>query len=178
MGYYVALPLVVASGAAVGRLLPQWALLLAVLPVAIVALHAHDLAPQYRSFYQLVDGTTMRGLSRVEATPESTNKLIVADQCWGFLAPWLLQRPTLAALEKWAISVDQELKPARTARRMLYGGAAGRALARRRGVRYALLDPKCASISGRVEQPTIRGRPVFASTRLLVLELPRRESKP
>lgn len=173
MGYYIALPLVAAGGVAFGRLLPRAALPLALVPVVIVALRAHDLGPQYRAFYQLVNPTTMRGLSHLDGLAASSRGPIVADQCWAFLVPWLLQRPTLAALQEWTISVDQESKPAQTARRILYGGATGRALAARRGVRYAVLDPKCTDASGHRLPPPIGGRPVYASTRLLILELPR-----
>ncbi len=172
MGYYLAVPLVVAIGVAWGRLLPRQALALAAIPVAVVALLAYDLAPQFRAFYQIADGVTLRGLTELDARAGSSRSPIVVDQCWAFLVPWLLERPTLAALEDWTIPFHQDLQPARQARRILYGGASGRALARSLGVRYAALDPKCSSWSSQNLPLTIAGRPVYASTRLLVLELP------
>ena len=171
MGYYVALPLVAAAGAAAGMLVPRPAFALALVPLVLVASRAHELALGYRTFYQLANGTTLQGLSYLQQRAGSSKAPVVTDQCWAFLAPWLLQRPTLAALENWEIAVKQELAPAEKARRMLYGGAPGQELARRMGIRYVLLDPTCLSRHAR--PPTIAGRPIFASTRLLILELPR-----
>ena len=171
MGYYLAVPLVVGIGAAWGRLLPRSALALALVPIVAVALKAYDLGPQFRAFYQIADNTTLQGLAQLDARAGASN-VIVTDQCWAFLVPWLLERPTLAGLEDWTIPFRQDVEPARRARRILYGGEPGRALARRLGVRYAVLDPKCSSWSSQNLALTFGGRPLYASTRLLVLELP------
>jgi hypothetical protein len=104
-------------------------------------------------------------------SPSTTKAPIVTDQCWAFLVPWLLQRRSLAALEDWTIPFRQDLAPARQARRILYGGKEGRALARRLGVRFVVVDPKCSSWSNLNLPLTIGGSPIFASTRLLVLDL-------
>jgi hypothetical protein len=174
MGYYLAIPLVVGIGAAWGRLLPRAALALAVVPVAIVALKAYDLGPQFRAFYQIADRVSLRGLRELDERAGPSTAPIVTDQCWAFLVPWLLERRSLAALEDWTIPFQQDREPARQARRILYGGAGGRAVASRLGVRYVVLDPKCASWSSLSLPLTVGGRPVYASTRLLILELPAR----
>ena len=102
MGYYVALPLVASVGAASGRLLPRAAIALALIPILLVAWRADELGPRYRTFYQLADRTSLRGLSYMQQRSSSLLTAVVTDQCWAFLAPWLLQRPTFAALENWA----------------------------------------------------------------------------
>ena len=172
MGTYLALPLVAACGAAWGRLLPQRALPLVIVPILLVAGRAHDLGPQFRSFYQIADPVTLRGLASLDVRTRTSTAPIVTDQCWAFLVPWLLQHRSLAGLEDWTIPFRQDLEPARRARRILYGGASGRALARRLGIRYVVLDPKCSSWSTQDLPVTIRGKPLYASNRLLILQLP------
>ncbi len=174
MGTYLALPLVAASGAAWGRLLPRRALPLAIVPILLVAGRAHDLGPQFRSFYQLADRVTLRGLATLDERTRTSTAPIVTDQCWAFLVPWLLQHRSLAGLEDWTIPFRQDLAPARQARQILYGGASGRTLARHLGIRYVVLDPKCSSWSTQHLPVTIHGTPLYASTRLLILQLPPR----
>jgi hypothetical protein len=62
--------------------------------------------------------------------------------------------------------------PAREARAVLRGTRTGRLLAKRLRVRFAMVDPLCASSRGHlVPQPPRVGQPVFASTRLVVLRM-------
>ena len=171
MGYYVAIPLVRAIGAAAAEVLPVRLFAVAAIPVVLVAMTAHDVAPRFRAYYQIATPVSLRGLSELDRRAGRSTEPIVTDQCWAFLVPWLLQRRSLAALEDWTIPFKQDLAPARQARRILYGGKAGRALARRRGVRFVVVDPKCSSWSNLNLPLTVGGRPIFASTRLLVLDL-------
>lgn len=171
MGYYVAIPLVLAIGAAAARVLADRLFALAAIPVVLVAMTAHDVAPRFRAYYQIATPVSLRGLSELDRRAGTGAGPIVTDQCWAFLVPWLLQRRSLAALEDWTIPFRQDLAPARQARRILYGGKAGRALSRRLGVRFVVVDPKCSSWSNLNLPLTIGGRPIFASTRLLVLDL-------
>jgi hypothetical protein len=171
MGYYVAIPLVLAIGVAAAKLLPVRLFALAAIPVVLVAMTAHDVAPRFRAYYQIATPVSLRGLSELDRRASTTKAPIVTDQCWAFLVPWLLQRRSLAALEDWTIPFRQDLAPARQARRILYGGKEGRALARRLGVRFVVVDPKCSSWSNLNLPLTIGGSPIFASTRLLVLDL-------
>jgi hypothetical protein len=99
--------------------------------------------------------------------------VVVTDTCWGFLATWLLAQPIIAAQDPSLILPKAEVEPARLARRILYGGEQGARLARRIGARYAIVDPQCTHQTGRpVAEPAI-GTPIYASTRLVVLDLRR-----
>jgi hypothetical protein len=44
-------------------------------------------------------------------------------------------------------------------------------LAEKLGVRYALVDPQCTHVSGRPYDPPTSGTAIFASSRLVVLDL-------
>jgi hypothetical protein len=175
-GTYLAIPLVAAFGAAWAQFLPRQALVLALVPVLLVARDAHNDGPNLRAFYQLADLVSLRGLDLLHERVRSSSAPIVTDQCWAFLVPWLLQHRAFAGFEGWTIPFRQDLQPARRARLILYGGEPGRELARRMGVRYVVLNPKCSSWSIDQSPVTIRGRPIYASTRLLILELPRKLS--
>ncbi len=99
--------------------------------------------------------------------------MVVTDTCWGFLSTRLLAQPILAAQDESLILPKAEVAPANTARRILYGGEQGAQLARRIGARYAIVDPQCTHQTGRlVAEPDI-GTPIYASTRLVVLDLRR-----
>ena len=166
--YY--LPLVAAAGIAVAwtRLLPRAALVAAVVVIAVVAAQARDLAPGFRDFYASANRASLLGLDYVKARSDADD-VVVTDACWGFLASWFLHRPVLAAQEPAQILPKAEVAPARTARRILYAG--DQRLAARIGARYAVVDPKCTNARGEPIEPPVFGRPVFASTRLVVLDL-------
>jgi hypothetical protein len=167
--YFLPLLLAVAVGVALGRLAPRLAVL-AIAAIVLVAFQARDLAPDFRGFYGYVNRESLAVLGKTERLVEP-GQPVVTDTCWAFLAPWLLQRPTLAALDPSFILPAVEVEPARLARRILYGGPAGASIARRTGIRYALVDPLCTHAGGTPVAPPDIGTPVFASTRLVVLDL-------
>ena len=129
-----------------------------------------DLASKQRAFYGYVNGGSLAGLGYVKALAKPGD-VVVTDTCWGFLATWLLREPTLAAQDASLILPKAEVAPARTARRILYGGKAGAQLAREVGARFALVDPQCTHQTGRPVAPPDIGTPIYASTRLVVLDL-------
>jgi hypothetical protein len=172
MGTYLGIGLVVACGAACGCLVPRYAAIIALIPILFVARDARILAPHVRDFYQLASPATLRGIALLNVEAKSSTAPIVTDQCWAFLVPWLSHHRTMAGLEPWTIPFRQDVEPARQARRILYGGTPGRRLAHRLGIRFVVLDPECAYWSIARPPVTIRGTPLFASKRLLVLELP------
>jgi hypothetical protein len=53
----------------------------------------------------------------------------------------------------------------------LRGTPAGRAVIDRHHIRYAIVNPTCTDAEGRAEQPPRAGRPLFVSTRLVVLRI-------
>ncbi|MDQ4082608.1 MAG: hypothetical protein M3123_06935 [Actinomycetota bacterium] len=168
--YY--LPLLAAALIAVAwtTLLPRVLLVAAVVVIALVAAEARDLARDFRDFYGSANRASLRGLDYVKARSDGDD-VVVTDACWGFLASWFLQRPILAALQPAQILPEAEVAPARTARRILYSG--DRRLAAKVDARYAVVDPKCTNVRGEPVEPPVVGRPVFASTRLVVLDLGR-----
>lgn len=165
------LPLVLASavGVAWAKLAPKLAAGATVL-VLLVGLSARDLAPTLRAFYGYVDAGSLTGLGYVKALAKPGD-VVVTDTCWGFLSTWLLREPVLAAQDPSLILPKAEVAPAATARRILYGGESGLRLARRIGARYALVDPQCTHQTGQAVAPPDAGTPIYASTRLVVLDL-------
>jgi hypothetical protein len=97
--------------------------------------------------------------------------VVVTDRCWSFLGTWLLSTPTLAALDPPDIQPKAELRFARQARAVLRGTPEGRAVIEREGIRYAVIDPTCTRADGGASEPPRVGRPVFVSTRLVVLRI-------
>jgi hypothetical protein len=144
--------------------------------VGVTAAEARDLARDYRGFYGHVNAASLRGLGFVNQRA-GRNDAVVTDQCWGFLSTWLLQRPVLAALDPALTLPKREVVPATRARRILVGPD-GAGLARRAGIRYALVDPQCTYQTGRRYPRPRNGKLVYASTRLFVYDLarPRRGS--
>jgi hypothetical protein len=167
--YYLPLLLAAAVGV-VWATLPRPLPLLAAAVVGLVALQAAQLTPQLRSFYAYVNGADLRALGQVKAMARPGN-VIVTDTCWGFLSTWLLEQPVLAAQDPSLILPGSEVRPAASARRILYGGGAGAKLAREIGARFALVDPQCTHQTGAPVAPPDIGRPIFASTRLVILDL-------
>jgi hypothetical protein len=162
------LPLVVSSaiGIAWVWVFPRF-VLGAVAVIAVAAFQSWNLAPTLRSYYGFVNRDSLTGLNYLETrTPPRTT--IVTDACWGFLSTWLLREPVLAAQAPSMILPKWEVEPAAVARRVLQGGGPGMRLARRLDVRYALVDPLC---TGRPVAPPSIGKTVFASRRLVVLDL-------
>jgi hypothetical protein len=147
--------------------------LLGFLVLALVintATRTDALIPNVREFYSYVTPQSLRGLGHLEAATKP-KETVVTDGCWAFLAEWLLQRPTLAALDRSQILFAEELKPARQAHEILYEGHSGLLLARHLGIRYALVDPKCTHATGATYDPPAVGRPLYLSKRLVVLDL-------
>jgi hypothetical protein len=153
------------------RLLPVGAVVAAVGLFAATAAVAYDRGPGVREFYLWASRASLNGIDEVSRNTGSRDA-VVTDRCWSFLAPWLLQRPVLAGIDPADILPAWEARPAATARAILYGRpAVARRLARRNGVRYAILNPGCASDqTNSLRLPTI-GAPVYESTRLVVLDL-------
>jgi hypothetical protein len=132
---------------------------------------AYDRGPGVRAFYLWASNASLKGIDEV-GRRTGPRDAVVADRCWGFLAPWLLQRPVLAGIDPADILPAWEARPAATARTILYGRPAEAArLAARDGVRYAILNPGCASDeTDSLRLPSI-GTPIYESTRLVVLDL-------
>jgi hypothetical protein len=168
-GYYLPLVLAAAVGVAWSAVASRLALA-AVVVILLVALQARDLAPTYRAFYGFANRGSLAGLDYVKTVSKSDD-VVVTDTCWGFLSTWLLKQPVLAALDGAQILPKSEVAPASTARRILYGGEAGAKLARRVGARFAIVDPQCTHPNGEPVAPPDNGRPIFAGTRLVVLDL-------
>lgn len=171
--YYLPLVLAAAIGVAWSALVPRLALA-AVAVVLLVALQARDLVPVYRAFYGFTNRGSLAGLDYAK-TLAKPDDVLVTDNCWGFLSTWLLKQPVLAALDPSQILPKSEVAPASTARRILYGGKAGARIARRVGARFAIVDPQCTHQNGEPVAPPNNGRPIFASTRLVVLDLQARD---
>jgi hypothetical protein len=168
--YYLPLLLSIAIGAAWTLVTPKWTLVGAAALIVAVSLEASDLAPVYRSYYGYVNRASLNGLSYVEHLV-GPHGVVVTDTCWGFLSPWLLQRSVIAAQDPELIFPRTEIGPAETARKILYGGRNGATLAKRLNARWALIDPLCTHQTGALVRPPDIGVPVFASTRLIVLDL-------
>jgi hypothetical protein len=169
--FYLPLLLAAAIGVAWAKAVPRLALG-AVVVILLVGLEARDLAQPLRTFYGYTNQESLTGLGYLKGLSKPDD-VVVTDTCWGFLSTWLLAQPILAAQDPSLILPQAEVAPANTARRILYGGKQGARLARRIGARFAIVDPQCTHQTGRlVAEPDI-GTPIYASTRLLVLDLRR-----
>lgn len=136
---------------------------------------AYGRGPVVRSFYAWTSAASLAGLEEVQRR-SGAGEAVVADRCWGFLSEWLLRRPVLAAFDPADILPAWEAKPAAEARTILQGppGPAVRT-ARRKRIRFALVNPGCASDeTDSLRLPSI-GVPIYESSRLVVLDL---EAKP
>jgi hypothetical protein len=162
--YYLPLVVSAAIGVAWARVFPRFVLGAAAV-IAVAAFQAWTLAPTLRSTYGFVNKDSLAGLDYLETRPGG-HTAIVTDACWGFLSTWLLRQPVLAAQTPSMILPKWEVQPATVARRVLYGGRPGLRLAQRMGVRYALVDPQCTGVG-----PPSIGKPVYKSSRLVVLDL-------
>jgi hypothetical protein len=167
--YFLPLVLAAAIGVAWAKLARKLVAGAAIV-ILLVGLSARDLAPSLRAFYGYVDQGSLIGLGYVKALGKPGDT-VVTDTCWGFLATWLLREPILAAQDPALILPKAEVAPAAKARQILYGGEAGRRLAREVGARYALVDPQCTHQTGLPVAPPDVGTPIYASRRLVVLDL-------
>jgi hypothetical protein len=140
--------------------------------IAAIAVSAFQQAPNVKAFYSFVTPAALRGLDALEAVLHP-NEVVVTDRCWSFIGTWLLHTRTLAAMENEDIQPKAELPLAEEARDILWWNPAGRALARKLGVRYLLTDPTCPTATGGLVKPPLQGTPVFESQTLAILRLPR-----
>ncbi len=138
---------------------------------AVVAVMAWNRAGDVRAFYRFADPASLRGLDTVAAQLRP-GEVVVTDRCWSFLSTWLLHTRTLPALAPEDIQPKAELPIARRAQSVLDGNPSGVAYARRLGVRFLLVDPTCVNPQGEPMPSPLLGEPVYASRRLVVLEVP------
>jgi hypothetical protein len=174
--YFLPLLAAVAVGVASTHVLPKIAVPAVVVVVVLVAVRATEVAPSFREFYGFVNRASVTGLGIVNSLDKnerSQTTAIVTDGCWAFLGEWLLNRPVLADIDRVQLVPKAEVRPAAMAHQILYGGSRGARLAEKFGVRYALVDPQCTHVSGRPYAPPSSGSAIFASSRLVVLDLER-----
>jgi hypothetical protein len=171
MAYYLPLALVPLVAVALAQFARVRTTLAAGAILALVAgAFAWPAAHNVRFFYGFTNPASLRGLDAVAAQLRP-NEVVVTDRCWSFLATWLLHTRTLPALYPVDIQPKAELARANEAHAILNGTPQGRALARRLGVRFALVDPTCPDPDGNALAPPRVGTPAFTSERLLVLTL-------
>jgi hypothetical protein len=170
MAYYLPVALVPLIAAGVAAWPRAGLLFAASLALAVATgVAAWGQVDEVRRFYQFADDASVRGLAHLKEALEP-GEVVVTDPCWSFLGTWLLRTRTLPALDPVDIQPKAEVPFARAARAILDGTPRGRALVRRYGVRYAIVDPTCGSATGPVE-PLRIGPPVFVSERLVVLRV-------
>jgi hypothetical protein len=171
MAYYLPLamvPLIAAATAALPR--PAVGGAVALMLVVVAGTSAWSEAGDVRRFYQFADAGSIRGLGHLRAAL-GPGEVVVTDRCWSFLSTWLLRTPTLPALDPTDIQPKAELPFARAAQAVLDDTPRGRAIVRRRGIRFALVDPTCVDAEGRRRRPPPAGRPLFVSRRLVVVRI-------
>jgi hypothetical protein len=169
--YYLPIVVSAAIGIVWARVFPRFVLGVVVV-IAVAGFQAWNLAPVLRSYYALVNRESLAGLDYLDGR-SGAHTGIVTDACWGFLSTWLLRQPVLAAQDPSMILPKWEVEPASVAREVLYGGKPGLILAKRMGIRYALIDPRC---TGQPVAPPNIGKPLYTSARLVVLDLQAGES--
>jgi hypothetical protein len=171
MAYYLPLAmvaLIAAAAVALPRPAVAGAALLALTLATAAA--AWSQADDVRRFYQFADAGSIRGLGHLRAALRP-GEVVVTDRCWSFLSTWLLRTPTLPALDPTDIQPKAELPFARAARAVLDDTSRGRDVVRRRGIRFAVVDPTCVDAQGRPTRAPRAGRPLFVSRRLAVLRI-------
>ena len=174
LAYYAPIPLAVGIAIVLTAPWGRWRVLAATAAVALIAattVIAWDQSSVVRVFYGFTDRASLRGLDLV-AHALRPNEVVVTDRCWSFQTAWLLHTRTLAALDPADIQPKAELARAQLATAILQGTPRGRAAARRLGVRFLVSNPTCASVSGEAKSPPLLGRPVYASAKLAVFQLP------
>jgi hypothetical protein len=171
MAYYLPLALVPLVAIALAQFArARTTLAVGAVLALVVGAFAWPAAHNVRFFYGFTNPASLRGLDAVAAKLRP-NEVVVTDRCWSFLATWLLHTRTLPALYPVDIQPKAELARANEAHAILNGTPAGAALARRLGVRFALVDPTCPDPNGNALAPPRVGTPAFTSERLLVLAL-------
>jgi hypothetical protein len=167
------LPLPIAALVGIGwtgiprRLVPA-AAVVTILTVAWVSTLSYDRVGGARDYYSFLDTASERGLDLL-AGRLAPHDVVVADRCWSFIAPWLLRHRVLAGLDPSNNLAAADAGPSAIARRILRGDRHSPALARRYGVRYALIDPLCDDENGRRPAVPTHGTPVYESTQLVIL---------
>jgi hypothetical protein len=137
-----------------------------------MAVAAWPQAARVRRYYAFTDTAALRGLDLVSARLRP-DEVVATDRCWSFLATWLLRTRTLPALDPADIQPAAELPIAREAHAVADDTPAGRAAARRLGVRFLVADPTCSSPDGHKLPPPRGATPLYASSRLVVFRLHR-----
>ncbi|MBJ7328708.1 MAG: hypothetical protein JHC95_02355 [Solirubrobacteraceae bacterium] len=173
MVFYLPLAMAPIAAVAAWRLLRPTAVfaVLAAAGVAAITVGSVSQAREVERFYSFASPASLAGLDALDARLKP-GEIVVTDRCWSFLSTWLLRTRTLPALEPQDIQPKAELRYARQAHAILRGTPEGRRLARRYGVRYAVVDPTCPDANGRTAPPPAGGRAAFASSRLAVVRLP------
>ncbi len=106
--------------------------------------------------------------TRIERGELPDTKLVVGDQCLHFIVPYLLERPTISAFEKWQVAYESRIPAARRAATVIAGGLDGRRLATELGVGYVVVDPRCTPTPA----PGLGGVVVAENDDIVVLRLP------
>jgi hypothetical protein len=173
MAYYVPLAFVPLVAFALTRVPRRGVAALAALALTVaIAVPAWGQARDVHRFYDFANPTTLRGLDAVSALLKPGD-VVVTDRCWSFLAEWLLHAQTLPALDPADILPKAEVGPAGEARSILAGTTRGRALVKRLGVRFLVVNPTCVHDNGRLTRPPQLGTPLFVSSKLVVMRLDR-----
>jgi hypothetical protein len=171
MVYYAPLGAAPLVAAVAVRLRPRAVVaVVAAAALAFTASEAYDQGPKVKAFYAFADAASLRGLNGL-ASELRPDEVVATDRCWSFLSTWLLHTRTLPALTPQDIQPQAELRIARQAQAVLDGTRAGRRIARRLGVRYAVVDPTCPDEHGARLPPPGAGTLVYASRRLAILRL-------
>jgi hypothetical protein len=173
--YYLALPMVAIVGVAALRGKHRWLSLAAfavglayIAHVSIGLRLPQRLLGSHEGRSVTVDAMRSFG-QQLDREHVARRTLLVTDTCLGARVPYLVRRPTLIAEDEWQLGFERLLPPARLAKAVLAGGPAGRTLAVRLGVGYALVDPACSPHA----VTDLGGRVVRRSGGLVIIALPR-----
>ena len=138
---------------------------------AVTAVAAWSQADDVRRYYQFADAASLRGLGHLSSALRPRR---------GGRHGSLLELPrhlAARARRRWQRSTRRTSSqrpsfplPARRAR-CCGARREGRAVIERHGIRYAIVDPTCTRANGTASEPPRVGRPVYVSTRLVVLRI-------
>jgi hypothetical protein len=169
--YFLPLPIAALVGigwTGIPRRLAPVAAVVTILTVAWVSTLTYDRVAGARNYYSFLDSASERGLELL-AGRLGPHDVVAADRCWSFIAPWLLRHRVLAGLDPSNSLAAADAGPSAIARQILSGGRRATLLARRYGVRYALIDPLCDDENGHRPAVPAHGAPVYESTQLVIL---------